>query len=183
MFNLTMTNFKTLETKRMNVYKWSYIESSIRTFIRDYDEIVLENGKLFIKKEGLTVAGCIVKEFEKQKGDIFNGDIFYADLGEEDGTSIQHGIRPVIVVSCNQNNEHSDIIQVVACTSSGTKAQLPTHVPLVPERHNGLSKNSIVICEQIIPISKMQLQSKIGFLKLDEMEKIAKGLKTQLNLK
>lgn len=183
MFNLTMTNFKTLETKKMNVYKWMYIENSIKSFIQDYDEIVLENGKLFIKRNGQTVGGCVVKEIEKIKQQVINGDIFFADLGEEDGTSIQKGIRPVIVVSCNECNETSDIIQVVACTGSETKSPLPTHIQLIPQKHNGLSKKSIAICEQIIPISKSQLQGKIGFLKIEEMEKIAEGLKIQLNLK
>ena len=47
---------------------------------------------------------------------IERGDILIADLGKASGTSIQSGIRPVIVISNNKANTYSPVVTVVPLT-------------------------------------------------------------------
>ena len=48
---------------------------------------------------------------------IRRGDILWADLGMFQTTSVQGGVRPVIVVSNNKANTYSSVITVVPLTS------------------------------------------------------------------
>ena len=60
---------------------------------------------------------------------IRRGDILWADLGMFPTTSVQGGVRPVIVVSNNKANTYSSVITVVPLTSRIYKKRyLPTHV-------------------------------------------------------
>ena len=60
---------------------------------------------------------------------IRRGDILWADLGMFPITSVQGGVRPVIVVSNNKANTYSSVITVVPLTSRIYKKRyLPTHV-------------------------------------------------------
>lgn len=182
MFNLTITNFQTLETKKVNVFKWSYIEPTIRKFIPNFDELILQNSNIFVKCNEKIIAGCVIKQNEKPKVNIMYGDIFYAEL-EENGTSVQSGYRPVLIVSNNMCNASSDVISVVPLTSQEKTQNLPTHVIIHPNPHTGLTAKSTIMCEQIIPLSKSNLKERIGNLNIEEMENVGKSLKIQLNLK
>lgn len=182
MINLQMTNFETLESRQTVISHWTEIEATLKGFILDSDEISIKNGIYFIKRNGQAVGGCVVKQIEKSKTEVYNGDVFYVDLGEGNGTSIQCGIRPALVISNNMCNKFSDIITIIPFTTQN-KTKLPTHVVIHPNDYNGLSETSLAMCEQIISISKSQLLNKIGFLKAFEMNKINDSLKTQLNIK
>ena len=58
---------------------------------------------------------------------IRRGDILWADLGMFPTTSVQGGVRPVIVVSNNKANTYSSVITVVPLTSRIYKKRyLPT---------------------------------------------------------
>ena len=181
MFDLTITNFKTLETKKVMTYDFMDIENIIKDTL-ECDEIVFREGKYFIKKENEIIGGCVIKQLKKPKIEILNGDIFYADLGDHSGTSIQSGTRPVLVVSNNACNKFSDVITIVPLTSQN-KNPLPTHLKINEEQHTGLDEPSTIICEQILSINKTQLRQRIGYLKTEQMDMIGERLKTQLNLK
>ena len=57
---------------------------------------------------------------------IRRGDILWADLGMFPTTSVQGGVRPVIVVSNNKANTYSSVITVVPLTSRiSTHGKLP----------------------------------------------------------
>lgn len=87
------------------------------------------------------------------------GDIFWADLEGEAGSSMQTGGRPVLVISNNKANQHSPVITVIPITSKMCKAELPTHVLI---KECGLKKPSIVLAEQITSINKDRLERKMG---------------------
>lgn len=87
------------------------------------------------------------------------GDIFWADLEGEAGSSMQAGERPVLVISNNKANEYSPVITIIPITSKMCKAELPTHVLI---KECGLKKPSIVLAEQITSINKDRLERKIG---------------------
>ncbi len=87
------------------------------------------------------------------------GDIFWAELEGEAGSSMQAGARPVLVVSNNKANQYSSVITVIPITSKMGKTKLPTHVLI---KECGLSKPSIALAEQITSINKDRLDRKIG---------------------
>lgn len=180
MITLKMTKFETLETKVVNA-EFSQIEESFINFFGELDEIKLKLDKCFAYKNGEIVGGAKVSEYERRPYEVFEGDVFFADLGEYDGTCKQCGVRPVIVVSNNICNENSTIISVVPLTSQ-ERSQQPTHVVIQPDLSNGLSKSSTIKCEQITSICKTKLISKIGHLENRNMQKVKQAIKIQLDL-
>lgn len=105
------------------------------------------------------------------------GEIWFANLPVVGG-SIQYGERPVVVVSNNVCNRFSSVITVVPLTSVHKKKNQPTHIHL--ERKE--LKESIVICEQIITISKKMIDRKICSIDNVDMERIEKGIKIQMGI-
>ena len=87
---------------------------------------------------------------------IKKGDLYFADLSPVTGSE-QGGIRPVLVVQNDVGNKFSPTIIVAAITSRRNKADLPTHVEIEADG-NGLSKNSVVLLEQLRTIDKKRLQ-------------------------
>mgnify|MGYP002542527886 FL=1 len=93
---------------------------------------------------------------------IKKGDLYFADLSPVVGSE-QGGIRPVLVVQNDVGNKYSPTIIVAAVTSQMNKAKLPTHVE-IDAANNGLSKNSVVLMEQLRTIDKRRLKERIGTL-------------------
>ncbi|MCQ2419268.1 MAG: type II toxin-antitoxin system PemK/MazF family toxin [Clostridia bacterium] len=95
---------------------------------------------------------------------VKRGDIFFADLSPVVGSE-QGGTRPVLIVQNDTGNRHSPTVIAAAITSQTGKAKLPTHIELTG--HDvGLSKNSVVLLEQIRTIDKKRLKEHMG--RLDE---------------
>ena len=112
---------------------------------------------------------------------IHRGDVFYVNLGSDDGTSRQHGLRPVVIVSNEACNKYSSIITILGISSKMTKAKIPTHVFLSKTR-NGLPMDSICLCEQPISIPKKELREYVTTISSGDMERISSALKVQLSL-
>ena len=55
-------------------------------------------------------------------------DIWLADIPAPKGSHVQHGRRPVVIISNNLANTHSPVVTVIPLTSQMNKHQLPTHV-------------------------------------------------------
>lgn len=110
---------------------------------------------------------------------VVRGAIYFADL-KDFGNSVQHGLRPVVVVSNDSANRYSTIISVVSMTTKMTKHNLPTHVHLSASE-SGM-KDSICLCEQPLSISKNDLQQYVTTLSSSTMQRISNGLKIQLAL-
>ncbi|MBQ9625022.1 MAG: type II toxin-antitoxin system PemK/MazF family toxin [Clostridia bacterium] len=102
---------------------------------------------------------------------MLRGEVYYADLSPVVGSE-QGGIRPVLIIQNNVGNKYSPTIIVAAITSKIEKKRLPTHV----EIGDVLSKESIVLLEQIRTIDKVRLKQKIGVVKDEIMKKIDNGL-------
>ena len=85
---------------------------------------------------------------------IRRGDILWAELGMFPTTSVQGGVRPVIVVSNNKANTYSSVITVVPLTSRIYKKRyLPTHVFISKYDMTGIRKGSLALAEQVMSIS------------------------------
>lgn len=99
---------------------------------------------------------------------VKRGDIFYADLSPVVGSE-QGGTRPVLVVQNDVGNKYSPTVIAAAITSKINKAKLPTHIEVDAARY-GLSKDSVILLEQVRTIDKKRLREKIG--RLDEVQMI-----------
>ena len=93
---------------------------------------------------------------------IRRGDIYYADLNPVIGSE-QGGTRPVLIISNDTGNKYSPTVIIAAITSRvRTKAKLPTHTAI--KDFEGLSKDSVILLEQIRTIDKKRLREHIGML-------------------
>jgi mRNA interferase MazF len=111
---------------------------------------------------------------------VKRGDIYYADLSPVVGSE-QGGIRPVLIVQNNVGNRHSPTVIAAAITSQIGKARLPTHIEL-SARTYGLSRDSVILLEQVRTIDKKRLKERMG--KLDEtlMQKVDNALTVSFGL-
>ena len=93
------------------------------------------------------------------------GDVWFADLGQHEGTSVQSGCRPVIIVSNDAGNIHADTVNVLPMTRHLKKPNLPCHAELHPEVVSDTRQQldvSMVLAEQITTVSKTQLRNYAG---------------------
>lgn len=111
---------------------------------------------------------------------VKKGDLYFADLSPVIGSE-QGGVRPVLVVQNNVGNKYSPTIIVAAVTSQKNKAQLPTHVS-IDAAGNGLSKNSVVLLEQLRTIDKSRLRERIGTLNQELMPDVNEALGVSLGI-
>ncbi len=102
--------------------------------------------------------------------EVNRGDVFYADLSPVIGCE-QGGLRPVLVVQNDIGNKYSPTVIIAAITSQLEKAKLPTHIELSKLQFN-LSKDSVVLLEQIRTLDKRRLKDKICTLDHMTMQKI-----------
>ncbi|GAA0797709.1 type II toxin-antitoxin system PemK/MazF family toxin [Faecalicatena orotica] len=108
------------------------------------------------------------------------GDIYYAELNPVIGSE-QGGTRPVLIISNDIGNRYSPTVIIAAITSRvHTKAKLPTHTAV--RDFEGLSKDSVILLEQIRTIDKKRLQEYIGMLSESEMARVDKALAISVSL-
>ena len=111
---------------------------------------------------------------------IKRGDIYYADLSPVIGSE-QGGLRPVLIVQNDVGNKFSPTVIAAAITSQQTKSNLPTHIK-INATGCGLSKDSIVLLEQIRTIDKQRLKEEMGALDITTMNGINKALSVSFGL-
>lgn len=111
---------------------------------------------------------------------VRRGDIFYADLSPVVGSE-QGGTRPVLIVQNNMGNKHSPTVIAAAITSQMNKAKLPTHIELVGPTV-GLTKNSVVLLEQIRTIDKKRLREHMGRVDAETMDKVDNAIAVSFGL-
>ena len=111
---------------------------------------------------------------------IKRGDIFYADLSPVVGSE-QGGIRPVLIIQNDVGNRHSPTVIAAAITSQINKARLPTHIEL-GARSYGLSKDSVILLEQIRTIDKTRLKEKMGRLDESLMQRVDNAIAVSFGL-
>ena len=111
---------------------------------------------------------------------IKRGDIYYADLSPVVGSE-QGGIRPVLIVQNDVGNKFSPTVIAAAITSQRFKTNLPTHIQ-VDAQGCGLSKDSIVLLEQVRTIDKQRLKEKMGNLDEYDMNRVNQALSVSLGI-
>ena len=111
---------------------------------------------------------------------VKRGDIYYADLSPVIGSE-QGGIRPVLVVQNDGGNKYSPTVIAAAITSQINKAKLPTHIEVNAQMY-GLSKDSVILLEQVRTIDKKRLKEKIGRLDDELMNKVNEAISISFGL-
>lgn len=111
---------------------------------------------------------------------IHRGEIYYADLSPVVGSE-QGGVRPVLIVQNDVGNRHSPTVIAAAITSQNQKARLPTHIP-VGAKSCGLSKDSVVLLEQIRTLDKKRLRERMGELDTGAMNRVDNALSISFGL-
>lgn len=112
---------------------------------------------------------------------VKRGDIFYADLSPVVGSE-QGGTRPVLIVQNDTGNRHSPTVIAAAITSQTGKAKLPTHINL-PGSDVGLTKDSVVLLEQIRTIDKKRLREHMGSLNEKLMDQVDAAIAVSFGLR
>ena len=108
---------------------------------------------------------------------IRRGQIYYADLSPVVGSE-QGGLRPVLIIQNNVGNSHSPTVIAAAITSRQTKHTLPTHIDF----SEVLSKDSVVLLEQIRTLDKRRLKQCMGEVSEKVMEQVNNAIKISLGV-
>ena len=111
---------------------------------------------------------------------VKRGDIYYADLSPVVGSE-QGGMRPVLIVQNDTGNRHSPTVIAAAITSQMGKARLPTHIQLQGQRV-GLSRDSVILLEQIRTIDKSRLRERMGRLDENTMSAVDSAIAVSFGL-
>ena len=94
------------------------------------------------------------------------GDIYFVNCGCDRSSSLQCGIRPVLVVSNDAANTYSPVVTVVPLTGQIRKKEsLPTHVLIPCSKRHGLTKPSVALAEQVTSIDKSRLAELRGHIR------------------
>lgn len=111
---------------------------------------------------------------------VKRGDIYYADLSPVVGSE-QGGMRPVLIVQNDVGNKYSPTVIAAAITSQRFKTNLPTHIQ-VDAQNCGLSKDSIVLLEQVRTLDKRRLKERMGNLDETDMTRVNRALSVSLGI-
>ena len=111
---------------------------------------------------------------------VKRGDIFYADLSPVVGSE-QGGTRPVLIVQNDMGNKHSPTVIAAAITSQTNTAKLPTHIELSGHAV-GLTKDSVVLLEQIRTIDKRRLREHMGHVDESMMNRVDTAIAVSFGL-
>ena len=105
------------------------------------------------------------------------GDIFYADLPDQNGSE-QSGIRPVVIIQNNLGNKYGRTL-IVAPITSQDKKDLPVHSEIY---NNSLEKDSTILLEQVTTIDKNKVKEFVGHLTRNELKKLNIALARSVGL-
>ena len=110
----------------------------------------------------------------KEHREVKRGEVFYADLSPVVGSE-QGGVRPVLIVQNDVGNRHSPTVIAAAITSKQDKTNLPTHIG-VKAGMGGLTKDSVVLLEQVRTLDKRRLRERAGQIDADVQRRVDEAL-------
>ena len=111
---------------------------------------------------------------------VRRGDIYYADLSPVVGSE-QGGMRPGLIIQNDTGNRHSPTGIAAAITSQTGKANLPTHISLAA-RSCGLTRDSVILLEQVRTLDKSRLRERMGRLDEPAMHQVDNAIAVSFGL-
>ena len=112
---------------------------------------------------------------------VKRGDIYYADLSPVVGSE-QGGVRPVLIIQNDTGNRYSPTVIAAAITSQTGKAKLPTHIDLPVDHSCGLSRDSVVLLEQVRTLDKRRLHECTGRIDETDQRRVDEALNVSFGL-
>ena len=112
---------------------------------------------------------------------VKRGDIYYADLSPVVGSE-QGGVRPVLIIQNDTGNRYSPTVIAAAIPSQTGKTRLPTHIDLPVADSCGLSRDSVVLLEQVRTLDKKRLRERMGHVEERVMEKVDTAIAVSFGL-
>lgn len=128
---------------------------------------------------------------EKWYSRFRRGDVWFLHLDSERGdgipnSSVQKKSRPYLIVSCEECNLSSPVLNVVPITTRNSD-HLPMHVYFRYEDGTESARNQLVLCEQITTVSVQVFEHPKSYFmysfNLEFMNKVDEALTRQLGLK
>lgn len=114
---------------------------------------------------------------------VKRGEIYLADLGEVNcytNSSIQTGYRPVVILQNDVTTKNSNVVTVAPITSRSKTKKMRSHITI--DGTCGISKESLILLEQLTTINKTQLDRKIGLLTKEKIQEVRESLMFVLDL-
>ena len=103
---------------------------------------------------------------------VRRGDIYYADLSPVVGSE-QGGMRPVLIIQNDTGNRHSPTVIAAAITSQTGKAAA---------RSCGLTRDSVILLEQVRTLDKSRLRERMGRLDEPAMHQVDNAIAVSFGL-
>lgn len=116
-----------------------------------------------------TVSQTSSQQQETPQQTVQRFEIWFAELGDHYGSSVQSGSRPVLVISNDVANRFSSTLTVIPLTTVQKKLNLPTHIQIAEAdcqmiNDHAYLRNSVALAEQVTTIGKNALLNKLGSL-------------------
>lgn len=112
------------------------------------------------------------------------GQVLFVDFGKRP-PGVEGGLRPCVVVSCNNSN-HAGAPQITVCPLSSKLKQIPVHVQIKVDDVKGYSLKTVsdMLPEDIQTIPKAAVRGELGYIseRAPVMQKINRALRMQLGL-
>ena len=124
---------------------------------------VVRDGKPYLFSEGM--------------GRDCNNRGFSPVVGSEQG-----GVRPVLIIQNDTGNRYSPTVIAAAITSQTGKTRLPTHIDLPVDQSCGLSRDSVVLLEQVRTLDKKRLRERMGHVEENVMSKVDTAIAVSFGL-
>lgn len=106
---------------------------------------------------------------------VAQGDIWWADLGQPDGSAPGFR-RPVLVIQCDAfNRSRIGTIVGVALTSQLKWADAPGNV-LLKSGSTGLDRDSVANVSQIVTVGREMLTERVGRVSERKLEQVLSGI-------
>ena len=87
----------------------------------------------------------------------------------------------MLIVQNDVGNRYSPTVIAAAITSKLSKAKLPTHIDVFASRV-GLSKDSVILLEQIRTLDKRRLRERMGHLDEELMQQVNHAISISFGL-
>lgn len=108
------------------------------------------------------------------------GEVYLVNFDPTIGSEIKK-TRPALILQNDIGNKHSPITIVAAISSQFDEPLYPTEV-LIKAAEGGLTKDSVVLLNQVRSIDKGRLIKRLGRLKLTTMQKVERAIQISFGL-
>lgn len=88
----------------------------------------------------------------------------------------------MLIIQNDMGNRHSPTVIAAAITSQMNKAKLPTHIELI-DQDCGLTRDSVVLLEQVRTLDKRRLRERMGRLGEEQMKLVDTAIEVSFGLK